>query len=383
MQGQPAQAADGHWSMHEINKHARTKPLPDGEVRPDNCAPGTTRKNDVAGTAFGLLPFLAAGHTQHPNKDAAVDYSKTVRAGLAYLKNKQDPKSGYFGADMYSHALAAIAMCEAYGLTADPSLKPSAQKAIDYIEFAQDPVGGGWRYEPRTPGDLSVTGWQLTALKSAQMAGLSVKASTFARAEAFLHSAEVKEDDNGKKVHGGGYGYMPGQQAPGTATTAIGLLCSMHLGVTPRAPGLRKGVAFLLQEKSGAYPFLPNRTKSLYYEYYATQVMHHVGGESWRLWNEGPDGKSGIRDTLIAKMDAGDKIAAQRGSWGREDDGAYREGGRIMSTSLSLLCLEVQDRHLPLYRRADDGDVGPAEISREVSRAKAGQPPPVSLKPMQ
>jgi hypothetical protein len=81
----------------------------------------------------------------------------------------------------------------------------------------------------------------------------------------------------------------------------------------------------------------------------ATQVMHHMQGEAWRFWNLGPGGtgKGGIRDTLIAKQDKGDLPgkAHQAGSWGGS------QGGRMMATSLSLLCLEVYYRHLPLYRR--------------------------------
>ena len=64
-------------------------------------------------------------------------------------------------------------MCEAYGLSQDPGLRRSAQKAINYIVNAQHD-GGGWRYGPARPGDTSVTGWQIMALKSGQMAGLDV-----------------------------------------------------------------------------------------------------------------------------------------------------------------------------------------------------------------
>ncbi|HZY85126.1 MAG TPA: hypothetical protein VFE78_09870, partial [Gemmataceae bacterium] len=98
-------------------------------------------------------------------------------------------------------------------------------------------------------------------------------------------------------------------------------------------------------ERLKAYP--PGKTGNLYYEYYATQVMHHMGAESWQFWNLGPHGKNGIRDTRIAKQDTGAvaRHKHQRGSWPPE-----KEGGRMMSTSLSLLCLEVYYRHPRLYR---------------------------------
>ena len=121
--------------------------------------------------------------------------------------------------------------------------------------------------------------------------------------------------------------------------TAVGMLCRQYLGVNPRNPGLLAGV-----KRVKAVP--PGTTGNIYYEYYATQVMHHMGGESWDFWNKGPQGtgKGGIRDTLMARQDQ--TPTHPRGSWAPQG-----EGGRMMATSLSLLCLEVYYRHLPLYRR--------------------------------
>jgi len=138
----------------------------------------------------------------------------------------------------------------------------------------------------------------------------------------------------------GGYGYVPGSgETP--AMTAVGLLCRQYLGVNPRNPGLLAGI-----EKLKASP--PGKTGNLYYEYYATQVMHHMGGETWEFWNLGPDRKMGIRDSLIAKQDKGaGNRQAQAGTWAGDE----HVGGRLGATSLSLLTLEVYYRHLPLYRR--------------------------------
>ncbi len=165
------QAQDGHWSLHEFNHSAREKPRPAGKIRTCNCEVGTTQRNDIAATGFGLLPFLAGGITHKPTKPTNKDYSKTVKAGLNWLMSKQG-KDGSYSSDMYAHGIATIALCEAYGLTSDPVLKRSAQLALNFIVSAQDPAGGGWRYAPKQAGDTSVTGWQLMALKSGQMAGL-------------------------------------------------------------------------------------------------------------------------------------------------------------------------------------------------------------------
>lgn len=331
------QAQDGRWSLNEFNRHAREQAFPAGKTFVCNCTGQATRRDDVSATAFALLPYLAAGMTHRPSKEKkSAEYHKTVMAGVNYIMSKQG-KDGYYGGGMYAHGLTTIAMCEAYGLTSDPLLKKSAQLACNYIVTAQDPAGGGWRYSPRTPGDTSVTGWQLMALKSGQMAGLSIPYECLKKSEQYLDACESQNK--------GGYGYVPGSGETPTMT-AVALLCRMYLGINPRNPGLIAGI-----DRLKANP--PGRTGNLYYEYYATQVLHHFGGDAWELWNKGPDGKSGIRDTLIKKMDTGltPKTNHQEGSWTATGGGHVTEGGRIMATSLSLLCLEVYYRHLPLYRR--------------------------------
>ncbi|MFM7151125.1 MAG: prenyltransferase/squalene oxidase repeat-containing protein [Gemmataceae bacterium] len=331
------QCPDGSWTLHDFNRFARTAPLPGGKIVPDNSQPGTTRRNNTAGTAFGLLPFLAAGITHKPSENPkSADYHKGVGKGIDYLLSRQSKSGtdkGFFGGDMYSHGLATIAMCEAYGLTTDPRLKASAQMGINYIVDSQDPAGGGWRYSPRTPGDVSVTGWQLMALKSGQMSGLTVPQAVFKKAEAFINSCETKNR--------GSYSYQPGME-DSHPMTAVAALCRQYLGVNPRNPSLLGSIKKIRE--------VPPGQSSLYYEYYATQVMHHMGGEAWQFWNLGPDGtgKGGIRDTLIAKMDSGQSgRPGQLGSF----TGDEMVGGRLGATSLSLLTLEVYYRHLPLYRR--------------------------------
>jgi len=335
------QCPDGHWSLNDFNKFARTAPLghnpPKGKpaIVPDNSQPNTTMANNTAGTAFGLLPFLAGGITHKPpKKKPIIDYSKGVGLAIRYLINKQTKSgkdAGYFGEGMYAHGLATIAMCEAYGLTSDPMIKSSAQMGLNYCVSAQDPAGGGWRYAPRQAGDTSVTGWHLMALKSGQMAGLSVPKVVLKRVEKYLDSCESSNK--------GGYGYTPGAES--ITMTAVGGLCRQYLGVNPRNPSLLATVARIKQTPPGV--------GTIYYEYYATQVMHHMGGDAWQFWNLGPSGtgKGGIRDTLIAKQDTGAARAGQKGSW-QGDSGV---GGRLGATSLSLLSLEVYYRHLPLYRR--------------------------------
>jgi hypothetical protein len=315
------QGPDGRWSLDAFNRTAHC-----------NCT-GTGQNYDIAATAFGLLPLLGAGQTHRPNTQKENTYSKNVERGLKYLLSKQTG-SGDFGGGMYSHGLATITVCEAFGLTSDPFLRDRAQKAVNFIVAAQSD-NGGWRYVPRGGGDTSVVGWEVMALQSARMAGLEVPQRSLDGATKWLNSVASPD--------GGGYGYTsPASGA--SAMTAAGLLCREYLGWGPRNPGLTAGVTKLMTRP-------PKAANSIYYTYYATQVMHHFGGEPWNFWNPR------MRDYLIATQDKGTtrQHPHQLGSWDPKPDPHGGAGGRIMTTSLSLLSLEVYYRYLPLYRRGQLG----------------------------
>jgi hypothetical protein len=118
--------------------------------------------------------------------------------------------------------------------------------------------------------------------------------------------------------------------------TAVGLLCREYLqGWGPKNVRLHRSIENHLQKHS------PDALKSVYYQYYATQALHHVGGAAWKQWNDK------MRDLLISTQDKSD--GPNRGSWSSAGDPHSAAGGRLMITSLSLLTLEVYYRHLPLH----------------------------------
>ncbi len=121
---------------------------------------------------------------------------------------------------MYSHGLATIALSEAYGLSGDKQVGQAAQRAVDFILTAQNKTDGGWRYNPGDAGDTSVVGWQLMALKSAHMAGLSFSPGVFQQTSKWLDSVAVHD--------GTEYSYQPGVQAL-PPMDAVGLLCRQYL----------------------------------------------------------------------------------------------------------------------------------------------------------
>jgi hypothetical protein len=312
------QLADGSWSLGNYVQRCSDK----------TCTGPGNIDADPGATALGLLPFLAAGQTHRtgPNKAA-------VAKGLAWLIRHQQP-DGYLAKGctqpMYSHGLATIALCEAFGMTGDKTVGYAAQGAVNFIMKAQNPATGGWRYNPGDDGDTSVLGWQLMALKSAHMAGLSVGGSIFGGTSKWLDACQ-------HGVNHSEYGYRP-DIGPSPTMTAVGLLCRQYLGAARDCPMLHDGVQYLMQLQPD-----PRAPPNVYYFYYASQVMHNMSGPDWDTWNRR------MRKLLVDTQQRDPRTCAN-GSWDPATDPWGKQGGRLMVTSLSALTLEIYYRYLPLYK---------------------------------
>ena len=287
---------------------------------------GSHSENDTAATAMALLAFLGDGHTHKGG-----DYQSVVEKGMKHLIKMQD-RSGFFAQKarnherMYAQAQATIAICEMYGMTGDSWLRPYAQSAIDFAQASQSSQGG-WRYQPNQDSDTSVTGWFVMALESGRTAGLDVNESKLRHVNDYLDTAQY--------FGGAAYSYQPGgsQTAP---MTAEGLLCRQYLGWLRTDESLILGIDALLENE----PF-DIKQRDVYYWYYATQVLHHFGGKPWREWNEK------MREQLPAAQVTSGK---ENGSWSPQMDEYGNFYGRLYTTCLSIYCLEVYYRHLPLYQ---------------------------------
>ncbi|MBI1900349.1 MAG: terpene cyclase/mutase family protein [Planctomycetia bacterium] len=308
------QNANGSWSLHAFNQHPDCR----GKCR------STGVMSDTAGTALALLPFLGAGETHLKGR-----YKESVQKGLDWLVSAQSANGDLQGPGfgrMYAHGQAAIVLCEAFALTRDEKLRKPAQLALDFIVKAQHSEGG-WRYAPRQQGDTSVVGWQLMALRSGQMAYLNVPEKVIDAAKQYLDMAQC--DYTGSQ-----YAYMPGH-GPSHVMTAEALLCRQYTGWPANHVGLTTGCDWLLKEHS------PNKgSGDVYYYYYATQVMHHIGGERWKKWNDE------MRDLIVKSQST---EGHEAGSWDPRG-GHSGSGGRLYQTALSICILEVYYRHMPLYR---------------------------------
>ncbi|MCE9562626.1 MAG: protein kinase [Planctomycetes bacterium] len=276
----------------------------------------------IGGTTLALLPFLGAGHTHKQGM-----YTKTVGKGIDYLLSKQKADGAFGEHWAYRQGLAIIVLCEAYAMTGDQRLKLPTQRTIDLIVAGQH-RGGGWMYKPKDPGDTCVTGWNLMALRSAEIAGLKVPKESLRLVGVFLDG--VSRPD-------GGYGYENGEKF-NLGCTAVGLHCREHLGWSPKNTEMAKGMRILTQNPP------PNGGMSVYYYYHATQALRHFGGDEWHAWNVK------VQDMLLQRQ-VTDENAEKGlvGSWSPAGDEFAKQGGRLMVTSLSLLTLEVYYRHVPLF----------------------------------
>lgn len=313
------QQKDGSWYFGKVGEGASA---------------GSYRRTEVGATSMALLCFLGAGHTHRKPGP----YKETVYKGLKYIGSQVQEVSG--SADMrgvtdgsnpgmYVQGLATICVSEAHALAQrDKDLRKVSDMAVAFIERAQDPFGGGWRYKPRDPGDTSVVGWQIMALQSARAGGIRVSSKTLRNAREYLTDAQADSE-------GATYKYTPDNGGASNTMSAVGLLCRMYMGWRKDHTGLAKGVNRLAT-------IGPSKT-DMYYNYYATQVVHHWGGDLWKKWN------LRMREQLIRTQIT---EGPAKGSW-KPTDNHGRTAGQIYQTALSILTLEVYYRHLPMYQQLE------------------------------
>ena len=312
------QLSDGRWSLQDYRSRCSDQ----------TCTGPGKAVADAGATALGLLPFLAAGHTHK----TPGPYRANILGGVNWLIRHQKPDGDLaFGhaQKMYSHGLATIALCKAYGLSRDRNIKMAAQAAVNYIVAAQHKTTGGWRYNPGEAGDTCVLGWQLTALKNAESAGLRVNSATFSGATRWLDSCA-------KGRNASEYCYEP-SAGPSDTMTAVGLRSRQYLGVKRDSPMMLDGAKYLMDHMANAS--VPN----VYYWYYASQVVHSISGDEWDTWNRN------VRKLLLDSQNK-ESGSCANGSWSPESDQWGSHGGRIMMTSLATLIFEIGSAQSPVHK---------------------------------
>lgn len=295
-----------------------------------NSGEATSR---VAATSLALLALLGHGNTRETG-----EYKKAVQDGIYFLSTQARVRESMPGYDfrdsldsrgMYGHILATLALCEAYAMeeTKDQKLGALAYGGFKWLLYAQDHEGGGWRYQPHEAGDVSITTWVVMVLKSAHMNGFEIPSQTLVKMDLFLDS--ISKDEKAQ------YSYQPGRQ-PIPSTTAMGLCARVFSGTKRDAGFLKRGARYIAEDCGCS-------ESDLYYNYYGALLLRHYGGPLWRTWNQE------MRDYLI---DNQVQEGPERGSWyfDEPDKSNNQIGGRLYTTAMAVMILEVYYRYLPIYK---------------------------------
>ncbi|MEJ7595582.1 MAG: prenyltransferase/squalene oxidase repeat-containing protein [Planctomycetaceae bacterium] len=393
------QSPDGRWDAEDFG--AGQVSLDENGVDREFAG----KEADTGLTALVMLSFLGAGYTHEEGR-----YAVEVDRALDWLISQQGADGNLCGnaekfARMYCHAMATYSLAEAYGMQkevvlgpiVDPEalrfamdngelaaahlssaatsqnilsviamngvvrslqahqfaysirrvddlrLRAALAKAVAFTISQQDPKGGGWRYKQWQEGDVSMLGWQLMSLKSAEIAGVNIPETVRTRMKSFVETTR-----QGKS--GGLFGYRRNVVSSGRNSepvsptmTAEALFCQQMLGYPRDSASSTESIAYLMRN--------PPRLSDMnfYYWYYGTLAMYQHGGKPWQDWN------SSVRDMLVELQVQSGPMS---GTWDPKDEWG-RYGGRLYSTALATLSLEVYYRLLPLYRMNETTDPKP------------------------
>ena len=306
--------------------------------KPDGSFDDRGRMN--ATVALPGMAFLSAGHTpgRGPYGDVVnrcIDFILATPMGPGIANRPTTGRvEGYLARGnpygrMYSHAIATLFLCEVSGMV-DPkrqkkidALLPKALKLILTAQAVKKEarLAGGWRYSPHTSSsDLSISGWNLMALRSARLNGAPVPAEAIKKAIGYVNRCHNSAT--------GGFDYQPGVN-PSPTMSAVGLLCRELSGHHNDAINRRCGDYLLAQAQQGTMFAGHYRAYTIYY---ASNAMFQLGGTHWERFAP-----------LLYKH-----VLPQQAT-----DGAWHGGnyGKAYQTAMRVLALTVTYRQLPIYQR--------------------------------
>lgn len=298
---------------------------PSGAWRADDYGEST------AATSLAVLAFLAGGHV--PDEGP---WGQQISRGVAWVLQQQNENGLLTGRDtshgpMYSHGITTLMLAEVSGMVSEDQAEPcrtALERAVRLIIDSQNhprPTQhrGGWRYQPRCDdADLSVTAWQLLALRAAADIGCDVPSENIERAVDYVRRLHVTQ--------GGGFGYMAGHGA--TATRAGTGIVALEVCGEHRTRETMAAARYLLERP------LTRKEHYFYYGvYYCTVGMYKIGGDEWQA----------VRTELYqTTLD----LQHPAGFW-NPSEGSERRAGKVYATTLCVLALAIEYGYLPIYQR--------------------------------
>jgi hypothetical protein len=340
------QNPDGLWSADRF----------DGRCSGTKCAGTGERDFDTGVTALAILAFLGAGYTQDSreelhdpaDKSRVLKAGEVVRLGLKGLLSRQDSEGcvGERGSKYgYTHAIATLALAEAYGMTRADFLKVPAQKAADFLVACQNP-GKGWRYSSRCgDNDSSVTTWAAIALKTAEFSLLRIPKATFEGALTWFDEATEENGyfQVGYNARSTGKVFIPGkndQFAHHATMSGAAAIARIFLHKRPTEPVL--AVANVLIADT---PRWRENEIDFYYWHFGSLHLFQCDGPDGRMWKHW----STAMLRALTPNQKGAQDGCQAGSWDPSVERWGFEGGRVYATAINALTLETCRRY-PILR---------------------------------
>ena len=306
---------------------------------------GTPQNYKCAMTGLALLSYLA--HCETPLSE---DFGETVLKGISFLvdqgvKNPVISLVPQRNEVSYDHAVATYALCEAYtfckqmDIPSIANLEKVVIKAVDKILDNQN-VDGGWAYNYNTKAgahtDLSVTGWNVQALKAAEHGGIKPTKgdirSTLRKASSYVRKNVMPD---------GKFAYKENGNMPRSSLVGVGVL-SLQMTGNGSDSAARKGLDWIKNNVKtlqwGQGSGTENVKSNLYMHYYCVQAAMNRGGDVWTSYNKA------FRDAVLSGQNAD-------GSF-RKNDVGYVSGmtgksENIYRQCLATLMLETYYRFLP------------------------------------
>jgi Squalene-hopene cyclase C-terminal domain len=312
-------------------------------------------KSYTAGvTGLATLAFVGAGYTQKTGK-----YRDNVKRALKWMVSKQE-KNGRLGTTRvpywtYNHLIPALALTETYAMTKDPSLKQPSQKAVDYMLKLQSPYSGwghnyGTRFGADNGADVTGTAWGIQVMKAAKIGGLRVDGKGWNGSRALLDKVTRKVKGTGSnEIWACGYKTATQANPRATVRNACGLLGYLYMGDKTgvrHIDGLCRGLVQNPPQwnpKFGPRSHPKSSGQNMYGWYYGSMALFQVGGTYWRQWN------GAMKKCLVENQRKG---GCADGSWDPlflwgNGYSPRKMGGRVYSTAICALTLEVYYRYLP------------------------------------